>query len=92
MGIRGFYSTSTNTSSPAAASPKRTVIVDIVPLKTVTDQGDDGHAWAVRALRKLVARMDIVAVPAHSPSTQPSSSSRAANLPLLLNIQPPQWF
>ena len=35
----------------AAASPKRTVIVDAGPLKA-----------AMRALRKLVARMDIVAV------------------------------
>jgi predicted nucleic acid-binding protein len=77
----------------AAASPKRTVIVDAGPLKAAIDRGDADHAWAVRAfravparyitfeaaiaeaqrglenhptamraLRKLVARMDIVAV------------------------------
>ena len=77
----------------AAASPKRTVIVDAGPLKAAIDRGDPDHAWAVRvfravparyitfeaaiaeaqhgfenhptamrALRKLVARMDIVAV------------------------------
>jgi predicted nucleic acid-binding protein len=79
----------------AAASPKRTVIVDAGPLKAAIDRGDADHAWAVRAfrtvparfitfeaaiaeaqhglenypaavraLRKLVARMDIVAVAA----------------------------
>ena len=77
----------------AAASPKRTVIVDAGPLKSAIDRGDADHTWAVRvfrdvparyltfeaaiaeaqhglenhpaamrALRKLVARMDIVAV------------------------------
>jgi predicted nucleic acid-binding protein len=77
----------------AAASPRRTVIVDAGPLKAAIDRGDADHAWAVRAfrtvparfityeaaiteaqhglenhptavraLRKLVARMDIVAV------------------------------
>ncbi len=77
----------------AAASPKRTVIVDAGPLKAAIDRGDADHAWAVRAfhavparyitfeaaiaeaqhglenhpmamraLRKLVARMDIVAI------------------------------
>ncbi len=77
----------------AAASPKRTVIVDAGPLKAAIDRGDADHGWAVRAfravparyitfeaaiaeaqhglenhptamraLRKLVARMDIVAV------------------------------
>jgi predicted nucleic acid-binding protein len=77
----------------AAASPKRTVVVDAGPLKAAIDRGDADHAWAVRtfravparyitfeaaiaeaqhglenhptamrALRKLVARMDIVAV------------------------------
>jgi predicted nucleic acid-binding protein len=77
----------------AAASPKRTVIVDAEPLKAAIDRGDADHVWAARvfravpgryitfeaaiadaqhglenhptamhALRKLVARMDIVAV------------------------------
>ncbi len=77
----------------AAASPKRTVIVDAGPLKAAIDRGDADHAWAVRAfhavparyitfeaaiaeaqhglenhpmamraLRKLVARIDIVAI------------------------------
>jgi predicted nucleic acid-binding protein len=79
----------------AAASSKRTVVVDAGPLKAAIDRGDADHAWAVRvlravparyitfeaaiaeaqhglenhptamrALRKLVARMDIVAVAA----------------------------
>ncbi len=77
----------------AAASPKRTVVVDAGPLKAAIDRGDADHNWAVRvfsavparyitfeaaiaeaqhglenhpaamrALRKLLARMDIVAV------------------------------
>ncbi len=79
----------------AAASVRRTVIVDAGPLKAAIDRGDVAHAWAVRALRtvpgrfitceaaiaeaqhglenhpaavsalrRLVARMDIVAVAA----------------------------
>lgn len=79
----------------AAASVRRTVIVDAGPLKAAIDRGDVDHAWAVRAfrtvparfitfeaaiaeaqhglenhpaavyaLRRLVARMDIVAVAA----------------------------
>lgn len=46
----------------AVASPRRTVIVDAGPLKAAIDRGDADHAWAVRALRQLVARMDIVPV------------------------------
>jgi predicted nucleic acid-binding protein len=77
----------------AAASPRKTVVVDAGPLKAAIDRGDAGHVWAVRAfrgvpgrfvtceaaiaeaqhglenhpaairaLRKLVARMDVVAV------------------------------
>ena len=40
----------------AAASPKRTVIVDAGPLKAAIDRGDADHAWAVRALRAVPAR------------------------------------
>lgn len=40
----------------AAASPRRTVIVDAGPLKAAIDRGDIDHAWAVRALRSVPAR------------------------------------
>jgi predicted nucleic acid-binding protein len=40
----------------AAASPKRTVIVDAGPLKAAIDRGDTDHAWAVRAFRAVPAR------------------------------------
>src|ERR1700738_5061801 len=40
----------------AAASPKRTVIVDAGPLKAAIDRGDADHAWAVRAFRAVPAR------------------------------------
>jgi predicted nucleic acid-binding protein len=40
----------------AAASPKRTVIVDAGPLKSAIDRGDADHAWAVRAFRTVPAR------------------------------------
>ena len=40
----------------AAASPKRTVIVDAGPLKAAIDRGDADHAWAVRAFRTVPAR------------------------------------
>jgi predicted nucleic acid-binding protein len=40
----------------AAASPRRTVIVDAGPLKAAIDRGDTDHAWAVRAFRTVPAR------------------------------------
>lgn len=40
----------------AAASPKRTVIVDAGPLKAAIDRGDVDHAWAVRVFRAVSAR------------------------------------
>jgi predicted nucleic acid-binding protein len=40
----------------AAASPKRTVIVDAGPLKAAIDRADADHEWAVRAFRALPAR------------------------------------
>jgi len=40
----------------AAASPKRTVIVDAGPLKAAIDRGDIDHTWAVRVLRAVPAR------------------------------------
>jgi predicted nucleic acid-binding protein len=40
----------------AAASPRRTVVVDAGPLKAAIDRGDVDHAWAVRALRSVPAR------------------------------------
>lgn len=40
----------------AAASPRRTVIVDAGPLKAAIDRGDTDHRWAVRALREVPAR------------------------------------
>jgi predicted nucleic acid-binding protein len=50
-----------------AASPKRTVIVDAGPFEAAIAEAQHGlenHPAAMRALRKLVARMDIVAVAA----------------------------
>ena len=40
----------------AAASPRRTVVVDAGPLKAAIDGGDIDHAWAVRAMREVPAR------------------------------------
>jgi predicted nucleic acid-binding protein len=40
----------------AAASPRRTVIVDAGPLKAAIDRGDTDHTWAVRALRTVAGR------------------------------------
>jgi predicted nucleic acid-binding protein len=40
----------------AAASPKRTVIVDAGPLKAAIDRADADHEWAVRAFRAVPAR------------------------------------
>lgn len=40
----------------AAASPRRTVIVDAGPLKAAIDRGDTAHAWAVQAFRSVPAR------------------------------------
>jgi predicted nucleic acid-binding protein len=40
----------------AAASPRRTVIVDAGPLKAAIDRGDVDHLWAVGALRRIAAR------------------------------------
>ena len=40
----------------AAASPRRTVIVDAGPLKAAIDRGDADHAWAVRAFRSVPGR------------------------------------
>ena len=40
----------------AAASIRRTVIVDAGPLKAAIDRSDVDHAWAVQALRSVPAR------------------------------------
>lgn len=40
----------------AAASPRRTVIVDAGPLRAAIDRGDVDHDWAVGALRRIPAR------------------------------------
>ena len=40
----------------AAASPRRTVIVDAGPLKAAIDRGDADHVWAVQALRTVPGR------------------------------------
>ena len=40
----------------AAASPRRTVIVDAGPLRAAIDRDDAAHTWAVRALRSVPGR------------------------------------
>lgn len=43
-------------TASAAASARRTVIVDAGPLKAAVDAGDVDHAWAVRTLRSTPGR------------------------------------
>lgn len=40
----------------AAASPRRTVVVDAGPLKAAIDRGDADHVWAVKSFRSVPGR------------------------------------